>query len=113
MRSSLAENQIDVEGQTIRFNLFGETSFFYIVTTPTTEGDYVFSGLVSRTATATARAVYRTHTGASRPAANTDSDPVPDNDTDADPNSDGHARTDSYAYGNAYAHTTSNCNANA
>ena len=46
VRSSLAENQIDVEGQTIRFNLFGESSFFYIVTAPTTEGDYVFSGLI-------------------------------------------------------------------
>ena len=46
VRSSLAENQVDVEGQTIRFNLFGESSFFYIVTAPTTEGDYVFSGLI-------------------------------------------------------------------
>ena len=46
VRSSLAATEVDVEGQTVRFNLFGVTSFFYIVRAPTTEGEYVFSGLI-------------------------------------------------------------------
>ena len=46
VRSSLAATEVDVEGQTIRFNLFGVTSFYYVVTAPTPEGEYVFSGLL-------------------------------------------------------------------
>ena len=34
------------EGQVVRFNLFGDTSFTYVVTVPTAEGQYVFSGTI-------------------------------------------------------------------
>ena len=38
-------NQTEVEGQVINFNLFGDSSFIYVVTVPTTEGQYIFSGI--------------------------------------------------------------------
>ena len=34
------------EGQVVRFNLFGDSSFTYVVTVPTAEGQYVFSGKI-------------------------------------------------------------------
>ena len=34
------------EGQVVRFNLFGDSSFNYVVTVPTAEGQYVFSGKI-------------------------------------------------------------------
>ena len=43
--STLASNQIDQEGQVVNFNLFGDSSFIYVVTVPTTEGQYIFSGV--------------------------------------------------------------------
>ena len=46
VRSSLAQTEVEVVGQTLRFSLFGVTSLYYIVKAPTTEGDYVFSGLL-------------------------------------------------------------------
>ena len=44
--ATLADNQIAEEGQTIRFNLFGDPSFTYVVTVPTREGQYAFNGVV-------------------------------------------------------------------
>ena len=35
---------VEEEGQVVRFNLFGDSSFNYVVTVPTAEGQYVFSG---------------------------------------------------------------------
>ena len=42
--ATLPDNQIAQEGQLILFNLFGDTSFIYVVTVPTTAGQYTFSG---------------------------------------------------------------------
>ena len=44
--STLPDNQVAQEGQLILFNLFGDSSFNYVVTVPTTEGQYTFSGVV-------------------------------------------------------------------
>ena len=45
--SSLGATEVEAEGQTVRFSLFGVSSFFYRVSASTTEGDYVFSGLIA------------------------------------------------------------------
>ena len=45
--SSLGATEVEVEGQMVRFSLFGISSFFYMVGAPTTDGGYVFSGLIS------------------------------------------------------------------
>jgi hypothetical protein len=37
---------VDVDGDTIEFELWGEPSFTYIVTAPDTEGTYTFSGIL-------------------------------------------------------------------
>ena len=38
--TTLPANQIEQEAQVIRFNLFGDASFNYVVTVPTREGQY-------------------------------------------------------------------------
>ena len=47
--TTLPGNQIAEEGQVVRFNLFGDSSFTYVVTVPTTEGLYTFSGVIKNT----------------------------------------------------------------
>ena len=113
VRSSLAATEVDVEGQTIRFNLFGVTSFYYVVTAPTTEGEYVFSGLLQNS-DRNARAVDRPHTGARRPTAHAGAH------TDdisyyahADTNAYSDAGADGHTYADAYTHAAPDCNANA
>ena len=44
--SSLSATYIQEEGQTVRFSLFDDSSFNYVVTVPTTEAQYTFSGVV-------------------------------------------------------------------
>ena len=44
--SSLDDAHLEVDGQTIRFNLLGETGFTYSVSVPETEGQYTFSGVI-------------------------------------------------------------------
>ena len=44
--ATLLDNQIAEEGQTVRFNLFGDTRFTYVVTVPSAEGQYTFSGVI-------------------------------------------------------------------
>ena len=44
--STLPSNQFEQEGQVVRFNLFGDSSFSYVVTVPTREGQYAFAGVV-------------------------------------------------------------------
>ena len=44
--ASLPDNQIVEEGEVVRFNLFGDNRFTYVVTVPTAEGQYVFSGKI-------------------------------------------------------------------
>ena len=44
--SSLDEAHIEVDGQTVRFNLLGKTGFTYSVNAPTAEGQYTFSGVI-------------------------------------------------------------------
>ena len=44
--SNLPDDQEEVEGQIIRFNLIGDSVFNYVVTVPTTEGQYTFSGVI-------------------------------------------------------------------
>ena len=44
--STLAANQMEQEGQVVRFNLFGDSSFTYVVTVPTREGRYTFAGKI-------------------------------------------------------------------
>ena len=44
--ATLPDNQFEQEGQLLRFNLFGDPSFTYVVTVPTREGQYAFNGVV-------------------------------------------------------------------
>ena len=44
--SSLGEAQQEVAGQTVRFNLLGDRRFTYVVSVPSTEGHYTFSGVI-------------------------------------------------------------------
>ena len=44
--ASLPDPQIEQEGQVVRFNLFGDSSFNYVMTVPTTEGRYTFTGVI-------------------------------------------------------------------
>ena len=44
--ATLPDNQIVEEGQVVRFNLFGDTRFTYVVTVPSAEGQYTFVGVV-------------------------------------------------------------------
>ena len=46
MSASLPETQIEQEAQVVRFNLFGDSSVNYVVTVPTTEGRYTFTGVI-------------------------------------------------------------------
>ena len=46
VNSNLLSSQIELEGQVIRFNLFGDSSFIYNVTVPPTAGLYTFNGLI-------------------------------------------------------------------
>ena len=44
--ASLPDTQIEQEAQVVRFNLFGDSSFNYVVTVPTREGRYIFTGVI-------------------------------------------------------------------
>ena len=44
--SSIDDIQVAVAGQTVSFGLLGDSRFTYIVTVPTIEGQYTFSGVV-------------------------------------------------------------------
>ena len=44
--ATLPSSQIAQEGQLILFNLFGDSSVNYVVTVPTTEGRYTFTGVI-------------------------------------------------------------------
>ena len=44
--ATLPSSQIEQEAQVVRFNLFGDSSFNYVVTVPATEGRYTFTGVI-------------------------------------------------------------------
>ena len=44
--SSLDDAQVSSEGQTVQFNLLGDSRFTYTVTVPSVEGRYTFSGII-------------------------------------------------------------------
>ena len=44
--ATLPSTQIEQEGQVVRFNLFADSSFNYVVTVPTTAGQYTFTGVI-------------------------------------------------------------------
>jgi len=44
--STLSGSQVDIIGNTVKFTLFGETSFTYVVKASGTAGTYIFSGIV-------------------------------------------------------------------
>ena len=46
VNATLDEFQIEVEGRTLRFNLFGDARFNYVVTVPTVEGRYTLTGVI-------------------------------------------------------------------
>ena len=47
VRSSLGEgHQVTLQGREVRFNLLGVSNFNYVVTVPTMEGSYTFSGVI-------------------------------------------------------------------
>ena len=46
VRSSLGTQEVAVEGQTVRFTLFGTSAFTYVVKVPTVVGQYTFSGAI-------------------------------------------------------------------
>ena len=45
--STLSESQVIEDGNSVKFILYGETNFKYTVTAPSTEGTYIFSGIVT------------------------------------------------------------------
>ena len=47
--SSLDDAQFSSEGQTVQFNLLGDSRFTYTVTVPHVEGRYTFSGIIKNT----------------------------------------------------------------
>ena len=49
VRADLRDSQIEAEGQILRFSLLGETQFTYVVTVPTADGQYTFSGFILNT----------------------------------------------------------------
>ena len=46
VRTSLDDFQVEVNGQTVSFNLLGNPAFTYVLTAPSAEGEYTFSGVV-------------------------------------------------------------------
>ena len=44
--ASLPDTQIEQEAQVVRFNLFGDSRFNYVVAVPTGEGRYTFNGVI-------------------------------------------------------------------
>ena len=46
VRTSLDDFQVEVDGQTVSFNLLGNPAFTYVLTAPSAEGEYTFSGVV-------------------------------------------------------------------
>ena len=44
--ATLPSSQIEQEAQVVRFNLFGDSSVNYVVTVPTREGRYIFTGVI-------------------------------------------------------------------
>ena len=47
VQSSLGASEVDVDGQTVQFTLFGVSSFYYVVRVPAEEGEYTFSGIIT------------------------------------------------------------------
>ena len=46
VRSSVETSEVDVDGQTVQFTLFGVSSFYYVVRVPAEEGQHTFSGVI-------------------------------------------------------------------
>ena len=46
VRTSLDDFQVEVNGRTVSFNLLGNRAFTYVLTAPSAEGEYTFSGVV-------------------------------------------------------------------
>ena len=77
--ASLPDTQIEQEAQVVRFNLFGDASFNYVVTVPSTEGRYTFQWRYQERRPPGTQD-HRAHAVARRPAAN----PGADGDRDVD-----------------------------
>ena len=70
--STLSDDAVDVQGQTVEFILFGVDRFSYTVTAPNQEGSYIFSGVLTD-----AQKVERPVTGTSRIRVGPDPTPTP------------------------------------
>ena len=46
VRTSLDDFQVEVNGRTVSFNLLGNPAFTYVLTAPSAEGEYTFSGVL-------------------------------------------------------------------
>ena len=46
LRTDLEDDAVEIEGQTVRFTIFGVTAFYYVLRAPTTAGTYTFAGVV-------------------------------------------------------------------
>ena len=71
-KSTLPDEAIEVEGQTVKFTLFGVDRFSYTVTAPNQEGSHTFAGVL-----ADAQKVERPVTGSSRIRVGPDATPTP------------------------------------
>ena len=80
------------EGQVVRFNLFGDSSFNYVVTVPTAEGQYVFSGNIRNQ-----DKEERTSLGPQAVPRRTAANACADVDAHADAHGNGHAGTHGHA----------------
>ena len=90
--ATLPSSQIEQEAQVVRFNLFGDSSVNYVVTVPTTEGQYTFYWRhQERRPRGTQR--HRPHAVPRRPAAN----PGADVDAHAGAHGNVHAGTHGHA----------------
>ena len=80
------------EGQVVRFNLFGDSSFNYVVTVPTAEGQYVFSGNIRNQ-----DKEERDYLGPQAVPRRTAANPCADVDAHADAHGNGNAGTHGHA----------------
>ena len=121
--STLPDEAIEVEGQTVKFTLFGVDRFSYTVTAPNQEGPHTFSGVltdaqkVDRPVAGSSRirvgpdaTPTQTRTPTPEPTATPEPTPTPTPHTGAHPGAHPGADpgADAGAHGNSHTHATPN-----
>ena len=103
VRSSVETSEVDVDGQTVQFTLFGVSSFYYVVRVPAEEGQHTFSGVITKQRPTGAHR-RGTHPAPCWPAAHANTIAHPNTHLDADAHSNSHPHTHAVADPNAYSH---------